>query len=99
MDIIIIICDAPFRVQNYKNNTNHRIYRLQKVLSVLQKENCSALQKSHKIATKMKCTANFIQKHKKFAMHCIFYLLLKEPSIYLIMMSLYFLLPKPIFSA
>ena len=41
-------------------------------LSVLQKGICNALQISPRNIRNLQCTANFTQKHKKFAIHCKF---------------------------
>lgn len=53
-------------------NTNSRIYRLQKVLSVLQKENCNTLQILPKNTRNLQYTANFPKKFRIFAAHFIF---------------------------
>jgi len=41
-------------------------------LSVLQKEICNTLQISLRNTRNLQYTANFTQKHEKFAMHCKF---------------------------
>ena len=53
-------------------NTNSWIYRLQKVLSVLQKENCNTLQILPKNTRNLQYTANFPKKFRIFAAHFIF---------------------------
>ena len=52
--------------------TNSRIYRLQKVLSVLQKEICNTLQILPKSTRNLQYTANFPKKFRIFAAHFIF---------------------------
>ena len=49
-----------------------RLSVLQKVLSVLQREICNTLQISLRNTRNLQYTANFTQKHEKFAMHCKF---------------------------
>lgn len=49
-----------------------RLSVLQKVLSVLQKENCNTLQISLRSTRNLQCIANFSKKFRIFAAHFIF---------------------------